>query len=511
MIEKRTTVYQALADVVGADFITDDLAIRHAYSKDASLSSVWKKHKKDPSTIPALVVLPVSTEEVQRVLCICNRYKIAVVAINTGANMCGLCVPAVADSLVLDLKRLDKILDIDEKNMTATVQPHVNFPRLQSETMKRGLWNGGTPLAPGIVGVLSNMMFNGIWQSALAYGQAMRSLINMKVVLPNGDIINTGSRSLPGAGNFWGSGPGPDLKGIFEFTHYGGLGVVTEATFKLHRWVGGEWPQEEVYDRPPLPKNHRIFYIEYSDFPSMQEGMYEIAHSGIGTHLNTCMDAWNAYLTQSTQALSEKTYREGKWPKNLIYVILAGISSQRQLDYEEKALRIIVRKTKGKFRDDLREVLSTWHGDAFRSGDSTRMTRHGGYAIGRINESQIETVEDIHNAHIEIISKYPHYILDEETPEVYVFARGYFCINETDNYYDQTDLEEVKNARLQAIDAFISHTKQDKLGWFIYIEPLTSIFGPEIGPNFHLWLKKVKNIFDPNDIMNPNKLIEMRK
>jgi FAD/FMN-containing dehydrogenase len=337
----------------------------------------------------------------------------------------------------------------------------------------------------------------------------MRSLINMKVVLPNGDIINTGSRAIPGAGDFWWSGPGPCLKGIFEFTHYGALGIVTEATIKLHRWVGGEWPQEEDYDRPPLPENHRIFYIEYPDFPSMETALYEISHSGIGTHLNTSVDAWNAAFTQPTQELTEKTYREGMWPKHLIYVVLAGISSPRQLDYEEKVLRLIVEKTGGTFREDLREALSTWHADAFRSGDSVRMTRHGGYAIQRMNTSQIETIEKIHNAHMEIVSKYPHYILDEETPEVYVYDRGYFSLNETDTYYDQSDLEEVKNSRKQAVEAFISHTREDKLGWYIHVEPVTSVFGPEIGPNFHLWLKRVKNIFDPNDIMNPEKLIKV--
>ena len=85
------------------------------------------------------------------------------------------------------------------------------------------------------------------------------------------------------------------------------MGVITEATVKLHRWAGGDWPQEMVYDRPPLPKNHRIFYIEYPDFKSTEEGLYEISHSGIGTHLNTIPDAFNAFNTQPTQALSEKT------------------------------------------------------------------------------------------------------------------------------------------------------------------------------------------------------------
>jgi FAD/FMN-containing dehydrogenase len=172
-------IYKELAEIVGVDFITDDLAIRHAYSKDASLTSVWRKHQKDSTTVPGCVVLPADTLEIQGVLRVCNREKIPVVTINTGVNMCGVCVPKVEESLVLDLKRLDKILDVDETRRTAVIQPHVNFARLQAETMKRGLWNGGTPLAPGIVGVLSNMMFNGIWQSALAYGPGMRSLINI--------------------------------------------------------------------------------------------------------------------------------------------------------------------------------------------------------------------------------------------------------------------------------------------------------------------------------------------
>jgi hypothetical protein len=112
---------------------------------------------------------------------------------------------------------------------------------------------------------------------------------------------------------------------------------------------------------------------------------------------------------------------------------------------------------------------------------------------------------------MEVLNKVPHYILDEETPEVYVYDRGYFSINETDNYYDQSDIEEVKNARRQTVEAFISQTEKDKLGWYIHVEPLTTIFGPSIGPNFHLWLKRVKHIFDPEDILNPNKLINMNK
>jgi len=506
----KEMVLNALINVLGPDWVTDDLSIRQAYSKDASLASVWRKHAKDPKTVPDIVALPSSTEEVQAVLRTANRWGMKVVPVTTGSNMIGLCVPQHENCIVLDLKRMNRILDVDVTNMTATVQPYVSFARLQSETMKRGLWNGGTPLAPAVVGIVTNMMFNGIWQSCLAYGAGFRSLVNLKWVTPTGDVINTGSRALPGAGNFWWHGPGPDLMGAFQFTHYGALGVFTEATIKLHRWVGGDWPNEEkVYDHPQLPANHRIYFIDFQDFRQMNEAMYQISHAGIATHLETAMDAWNAFCSQPTQALSEKVFCEGVFPKHCIYVVIAGISSPRQIEYEEKVLRLIVARCGGRFRDDLRDVLATWHGDAFRSGDTVRVTRHGGYAITRMGVSVIDTQEEYYKVQREILAKFRHYKLDEEMPEMYICDRGYWVIHETDTYYDQGDKEQVKDSRGQAKAAFVDYQKRDGLGWYIFVEPLTTIHGPNIGPDFHLRLKDIKRVFDPKDTMNPGKLVNM--
>ena len=69
--------------------------------------------------------------------------------------------------------------------------------------------------------------------------------------------------------------------------------------------------------------------------------------------------------------------------------------------------------------------------------------------------------------------------------------------------------EEISNAKKGAKDAFIDHTISDQLGYFINMEPLTSIFGPKIGPDFHRWIQRMKMIFDPKDIMNPDKLVIM--
>jgi hypothetical protein len=328
--------------------------------------------------------------------------------------------------------------------------------------------------------------------------------------LASGDILKTGSASLPGSGSFWWHGPGPDLTGIFEFTHYGSLGVVTEATIKLHTWAGGEWPQEERYDRPQLPDKHKIFYVEYPDFDSMNEMMYQTAHAGIGTHLNGATDAYNAFYTQRTQELTEKRFREGFFPKYFVYVIIAGISSARQLEYEEKVLRAIVAETGGQFRDDLAEELSTWHGDAFRSGDGVRMCRHGSFSGIRMGSAHIENNEQYHQVHYDVINRRPHFMLDEEMPYAYVYDRGYWCFFETDTYYDQSSIEEVGASRESTKDGFLDGALKDGLGGgFYYFEPMTSVLAPKVGPNFPRWLKEIKKIFDPNDTMNPGRLVEM--
>lgn len=510
MAVDKKMVYHMIENIVGPEFVSDNIAVRQAYSKDGSISVLLRKYKQNPITIPDLVVLPGSTEEVQGVLRIANKYGMKVIPICTGVNMSGLCIPSRPNTISLDLKRMNRILEIDERNMTITIQPYVNFPRLQTETMKRGLWNGGTPLSASTSGVLSNILFNGIWQSSMAYGPGWRSIHSMKVVLANGDIINVGSATLPGAGKAWWQGPGPDLKGLFEFINYGALGVITEATLKLHSWAGGPWnPVEEGYDNPRLPENHRIFFIDFPSWDAMSKAMYEISHEGISTHLDSAMDAWNCYFVTPHQEESERLFREKFFPKLFIYVVLAGISSSRQLDYEEKVLRQIVTETGGTFREDLREILRDYNGEAFRSGNSPRMLRHGGYAMCRLASSQIESQEYLDKVHRDILSRHDHYLLDEEQPEVYVYERGYWTLLESDIYPDMSDLKEVEDARDQSYDAYFISPKYDNLGMYIQIEPGTTFLRDDYGPNHHLWIQEIKRVFDPDDTMNPGKLIRM--
>jgi len=128
----------------------------------------------------------------------------------------------------------------------------------------------------------------------LKYGLFSRNIVSVKMVLPDGEILTTGSRCIPKAGDFWEYGPGPDLMGL-QRAGVGTNGIVTEITVKLHSWVGDEaFPElpagrpslvdvhEPKYDNPPEPlKNHKLFWCEFDDFETQIKTMREIARSGI--------------------------------------------------------------------------------------------------------------------------------------------------------------------------------------------------------------------------------------
>jgi len=111
-------VYQEFEDVVGAENISDDPAIKDAYrSQDIT------------------VVLPGNTEEVAAVVRLCNKHKIPFKAQSTGWSL----MPPTYDFIFLDLRRMNRIIEINEKNMYAVVEPYVISAELQAELFKRGM------------------------------------------------------------------------------------------------------------------------------------------------------------------------------------------------------------------------------------------------------------------------------------------------------------------------------------------------------------------------------------
>ncbi len=127
--------YQALEDIVGADNITEEPAILDSYAFQRNSELIGR-----PSRFmfrPAAAILPGNTEEVQAIVKTCNRYHMKYKAYSTGWS--SYSVPSTEGVLQIDMRRMDRILEIDEQNMFAVVEPYVTGAQLQAEAMKVGL------------------------------------------------------------------------------------------------------------------------------------------------------------------------------------------------------------------------------------------------------------------------------------------------------------------------------------------------------------------------------------
>jgi len=522
-------VYEALKAAVGEQWIYEQRSVVETYSKlSIEAATFVRKHEKDPTVLPACVVLPATTEEVQAVVHICNRHRVPFIPFTNGQVFCS--TTTASPTLVIHFSRMNAIVGIDEENMTATLQPYVDYAQLQAEAMKRGLWNGGSPLATSLCKLASQFSFAGLWQTDLKYGLFSRNIVSVRMVLPDGGILTTGARCIPGAGDFWEYGPGPDLLGP-QRAAAGTSGIGTEITVKLHTWVGDEaFPEipagrpslvdvhEPKYDNPPEPpKNHKVLWIEFRNFESQIRCMREIAHSGIGIGLNAT-GVYSAFYCSQTQDMTVERCKSKFFPAWNCYVILANTVSEKQIEYEEAVLRQIVDECGGTFLSETHkpavlEALKPWYYDCIRHTTGFRMNRkmyaNAWLPVGPF-ENAFETAKQWKKA-LDTFGQCD--ITDrggaDDTPFIYALQRGHFCFFETDNYPDPVDPDDIKKALgygMYGAATFVKHDLGPMLLVFLNVEPFTTMF-PETGPNAHLLMRKLRNVFDPNGVAAPGRQV----
>ena len=193
-------------------------------------SPLWGEEEE---LIASVAVAPKEVEEVQSVVRIANRYKIPLYPISTGKNLgYGGSAPTLSGSVVLDLKRMDRVLEVNENNAYVLVEPGVSYFDLYRHIQDGGyrLWID-TP-DPGWGSVIGNALDHGVGQTAAKYRNHFDAHCGMEVVLPNGEVMRTGMGAMPGS-NTWQQykgGVGPWIDGMFSQSNFG---VVTKMGFWL--------------------------------------------------------------------------------------------------------------------------------------------------------------------------------------------------------------------------------------------------------------------------------------
>jgi len=321
-------VYSAFEDVVGTEYICDDPVIMPSYH----------------ATEFAAVILPKNTAEVQAIVKLCNKYKLPFRPVCTGWTG-----KFAKGFLYLDLRRMNRIIEINEKNMYAVVEPYVISAQLQAELMKRGLHLN-------LKGAGSNCsaMLRGHGHLDQTTSGDDRNHLAIEWVTPAGDIVRSGSLASSDEW-FCGDGPGPSLRSILTSAVPPGVtpGVFTKAAMKIYHWPGpSKFPIEGTspnYFLREIPPNFMARYFSFPTVEKMWEAELKIGESEIAFELmgfNVAMVAAN--ITTSNEEEEETFKRLGKAVQGPgFFVIIAGNSSA-DFEYKRRVLQHIVSEAGGK-------------------------------------------------------------------------------------------------------------------------------------------------------------------
>jgi FAD/FMN-containing dehydrogenase len=220
----KSGIVKELEKIVGGEFVTTNQADLYIYSQDMT--------QAEPNW-PDVVAMPQSVEEVQAIIRLANKEKIPVTPYVAGGNIGGLTIP-LKGGMVLDLRRMNRIIEVSEADMYAVVEPGATFG-----IMKAYLDNHHPNLiytyafSPPSTSVVANALVQGLDNLSFRYGAASHWVSGLEVVLPTGELVRIGSCA---ASKTWQAiVPFPEMAGLF-LGWQGTTGVITKMAVSL-------WPK----------------------------------------------------------------------------------------------------------------------------------------------------------------------------------------------------------------------------------------------------------------------------
>ena len=466
-------ILEELVSIVGKENASAAKHIRYAYSYD--LSFVKPK-------LPDYVVMATTVEQIQGVLKLANREKIPVVPFTAGTNIGGLCIPE-RGGILLDLKRMNKIIRIDAESHYAVVEPGVSHAQLGTELYKHNLrWSW--PVGPPSASSSSCAISHGIGGLSGRYGLNSEEITSMEVVLPTGELVRVGSCAIQE--DAWHSVlPLPQLDGLFK-GWLGSSGVVTKIGLRVH----------------PIPPVLKVFTVSTKNIEDMVSYMINLGNYEICDDLTAVSwwlaqvpipspyipkpdDApeWFCFGTTFSWTEKEKEAREEIWQMALDEEQKKG-TSIKYAEYPEEAL---------KARTQLPSQIV---------GSTKNYTKMAGGGI-----SWPGTFTPV-NRWAPVYNEWKKILIEHDlSPSVRVtnYRGVHYGMLRAMIPFNKKSPEATENARKAIVECLKVDLDE---GGIPYKPPVD--FAAEINkrahPGYLSLLKQVKKLLDPNDIMNSGKL-----
>lgn len=448
-------VYSSLADIVGQDRVSSREEELFIYSRDSGAQPPGKVD---------YVVIPKTVEEVQKVLILANKEKIPITPLGGGFTLSALVVPN-RGGIVLDMKGMDRIIEVNERSRYAVVEAGVSQGALKTYLEKNHPHlQHSTPEAPPTVTVVGNALIQGHGHISPRYGINSEMINGMEVVLPTGEVCKIGSCSLS---PYWFTkGPLPELTGLFV-GWYGTTGIVTKLSMRLY----------------PKPRFREVFAFSTDDIDLIPDAIFEV------TQLDLLEDFF--------LIMQEKP----DWMNHAFFVIIVSAHFEEELELKKRAYKDLFRKFKGgdkmEFVEDLHPALRKRFLDVPPLAALAADFRKGGGFEYTGAILPIDKVPEAWRKGIEIAHK--HGMLCSYVHQVLTGPSIMFGFNYSFNRADEEDIEKTRKALKE------SNKLTFELGGMVWKAEARAqrLTMKRMDPNTVQLIKKVKKLLDPSGIMNP--------
>jgi glycolate oxidase len=239
--------FQQLVAIVGAEQISSEQEQLERYGQDETEDLIF---------LAEVVIKPQTVEQVAAIARLCHENKIPLTTRGAGTGLSGGALP-IKGGVLLSMEKFNRILSMDERNLQATVEPGVINYTFQEEVKKLGLFYPPDPASWGSCSLGGNVAHSSGGPKAVKYGTTRDYVLNLQVVLPNGEVIWTGANTLK-----YSTG--------YNLTHLmvgseGTLGIITKIVFKLI----------------PLPKHDMLMLVPFVSAEAACKAVGEVFMAGI--------------------------------------------------------------------------------------------------------------------------------------------------------------------------------------------------------------------------------------
>ncbi|MCJ7650071.1 MAG: FAD-binding oxidoreductase [Candidatus Lokiarchaeota archaeon] len=332
-------LYNKLESIVSKKYISNSIYVRHAYSRNV-----------DPilQGVPEMVIRPKDAHEISEILKVANKSKIPVIPRGGGDCEFGGSKPIGDVGILLDMKRMDNIINLDEENLIVTVEAGISWGKLNEYLCNFGLYTGcmgpGSGMTASIGGGISHHSVGG--GGCAKYGACTNQLVSLEVVLPTGDIIETGSQANKFSQTpFNRFGNGPDLAGIFCGDN-GIFGIKTKVSL-------------QVFPRPEFAE-YKTFQLPRKEREVSAKILSEIRHKGIDVY--DAMYIMDLIIRISTEQGAFPMFEDLKKKRGIMFYTVEA-NSEQELDQKVKQLDRIMEDNKAEYLGP--EIsdgnLAKWH------------------------------------------------------------------------------------------------------------------------------------------------------